>query len=106
MPVTHGEDRKNARYRRDRVTWAAFAALLAFGILNAGLGPALPYLRRAEHISYLAGVLHQVGFALGGGLAGVIAARARRMPARALVIRGGLVAAGLAWLALGYGDRL
>lgn len=101
-----GQVRPAAGYRRDRVTWAAFAVLLAFGVLNAGLGPALPYLRRAEHISYLAGVLHQVGFALGGGLAGVLAARARRMPPRALAIRGGLIAAALAWLAVGYGDRL
>jgi hypothetical protein len=38
-------------YRRDSLTWAAFAGLLAFGFLNAVLGPALPYLRSVEHIS-------------------------------------------------------
>jgi MFS family permease len=93
-------------YRRDRVTWAAFVVLLAFGMLNAGLGPALPYLRRAEHVSYLASVLHQVGFAVGGGLAGLLTARARRMPARGVAIRGGMLGAAVAWLAVGYGNRL
>jgi fucose permease len=101
-----GGDAGPAAYRRDRVTWAAFVVLLAFGVVNAGLGPALPYLRRAEHISYLTSVLHQVAFAMGGGLAGVLTVRARRMPTRAFVIRGGMVGAAAAWLALGYGDRL
>ena len=47
-------------YRRDAVTWAAFGALFAFGFLNAILGPALPYIRASEGISYLVGALHQV----------------------------------------------
>lgn len=106
MVGARGADAAPAAYTRDRVTYAAFAVLFGFGILNAGLGPALPYIRHAEHISYLAGVLHQVGFAVGGGLAGVLSARARRMPARAFAIRSGLVAAALAWIAVGYGDRL
>lgn len=95
-----------ADYRRDRVTWAVFAALFCFGVLNAGLGSALPYLRDAEHLSYLGGVLHQAAFAVGGGLAGLLTARARRMPGRGLVIRGGSLCAGLAWLAVGYGNHL
>ena len=41
-------------YRRDTVTWVAFACLFGFGLLNAVLGPALPYLREAEGVSYLA----------------------------------------------------
>lgn len=69
-------------YRRDRVTWVVFAALLAFGVVNAGLGPALPYIRAAEHISYLGGVLYQVAFAVGGGSAGLLAARVKRVPSR------------------------
>ncbi len=63
-------------YRRDRLTWAAFSGLLAFGFLNAVLGPALPYIRAVEHVSYLVGALHQVAFAVGGGLAGLLAVRA------------------------------
>jgi fucose permease len=91
-------------YRRDGVTRAVFVALFGFGVLNAGLGPALPYLRSVEHISYLVGALHQVAFAIGGGLAGLVAARAGRRPARAVVIRAGLAGAAAAWLVVGYGD--
>jgi fucose permease len=90
-------------YRRDRTTWAAFAALFAFGFLNAVLGPALPYIRAAEGISYLLGSLHQVAFALGGGLAGMLAARARRPTSRATLVAAGLTGAAIAGLALGYG---
>jgi MFS family permease len=93
-------------YRRDRVTWVAFAALLAFGVLNAGLGASLPYIRAAEHVSYLGGVLHQVAFALGGGLAGAALARDRRGPGRTAAIALGLGGAGAAWLGVGYGGVL
>jgi fucose permease len=90
-------------YRRDRTTWAAFGALFAFGFMNALLGPALPYIRAVEHISYLVGVLHQAAFALGGGLAGLLAARDRGSIGRTTVIAGGLSAAGFVGLAVGYG---
>jgi MFS family permease len=93
-------------YRRDPITWVAFVELLSFGVLNAGLGVALPFLRDAEHFSYLGGVLHQVAFSIGGGLAGLLTARARHMPRRPWAIRGGLLGAALAWLALGYGTTL
>lgn len=96
----------DAPYRRGPVTRVAFASLLAFGVLNAGLGPALPYIRAAEHISYLGGVLHQVAFAVGGGLAGLLAVRAGRQLDRAVVIRFGLAGAGLAWVGVGYGGAL
>ena len=92
-------------YRRDGFTWAAFALLTAFGILNAVLGPALPYLRAVEHTSYLVGSLHQVAFAVGGGVAGLAAARARPNLARPRAIRLGLLGAALAGLGLGYGER-
>ena len=75
-------------------------------MLNAGLGPALPYLRRAEHVGYLPSVLHQIAFAVGGGLAGLLTVRARQMPTRGLAIRVGMLGAAGAWLAVGYGDRL
>ncbi len=67
------------------------------------LGPALPYIRGVERISYLVGALHQVAFALGGGLAGLLAAHERRSSSRATVIAAGLTGAGLAGLAVGYG---
>jgi MFS family permease len=84
----------------------AFVELLSFGVLNAGLGAALPFLRDAEHFSYLGGVLHQVAFSVGGGLAGMLTARARHMPGRPWTIRGGLLGAAVAWLGVGYGDQL
>jgi fucose permease len=90
-------------YRRDATTWAAFGALFAFGFLNAVLGPALPYLRETERISYLVGALHQAAYAVGGGLAGLLAARERPAFSRSTVIVFGLIGAALAGLALGYG---
>lgn len=69
------DEQSGATYRRDTVTWVAFAALFAFGLLNATLGPVLPYLRQSEHISYLVAALHQVAFAVGGTGAGILASR-------------------------------
>jgi fucose permease len=91
-------------YRRDGMTWAAFGALFAFGFLNAVLGPALPYIRAVEDISYLVGALHQAAYAIGGGLAGLLAARNWRSLSRPTVIASGLGGAALAGLALGYGN--
>jgi MFS family permease len=96
--------RAGAGYRRDRSTWAAFAALLAFGFLNAVLGPALPYLRVVEHTGYVVASLHQVAFAIGGGLAGLVAARRGDRLSRSLIISVGLVGAGIAGLGVGYGN--
>ncbi|MFL5863576.1 MAG: MFS transporter [Solirubrobacteraceae bacterium] len=90
-------------YRRDAFTWTAFGALFAFGYLNALLGPSLPYIRSVEDIPYMVGALHQVAFALGGGLAGALAARERVRLGRRAVIAGGLTGAALAGLAVGYG---
>lgn len=88
-------------YRRGTQTWVAFAALFAFGILNAVLGPILPYLRQTEHISYVAGALHQVAFAIGGMTAGILASRVEM--ARRPTIAIGLAGAAAAGLLLGYG---
>jgi MFS family permease len=91
-------------YRRDAFTWTAFGALFAFGYLNAVLGPALPYIRSVEGISYVVGALHQVAFALGGGLAGALSARDRIALTRRTVIGGGLAGGALAGLVVGYGN--
>jgi MFS family permease len=74
-------------------------------LLNAVLGPALPYLSAEEGISYLVGALHQVAFAIGGGLAGLLAARRVISPDRKVVIAAGLSGAGLAGLLLGYSAK-
>ncbi|MGH3498255.1 MAG: MFS transporter [Nocardioidaceae bacterium] len=104
-PITDAQPDEHGAYRRDGFTWAAFGALLAFGFLNSVLGPALPYLRAVEHVTYLVGALHQVAFAAGGGLAGLLATRASRDKGRAVTIRLGLFAAAIAGLGLGYGNR-
>lgn len=96
---------ESRRYRRGGFTWAAFGALAGFGFLNAVLGPALPYIRAAEHISYVVGAAHQAAFAVGGGLAGLLAARSSGRPGRAVVIRLGLAGAAVAVLGLGYGRQ-
>ncbi|HYB26537.1 MAG TPA: MFS transporter [Solirubrobacteraceae bacterium] len=91
-------------YRRNAFTWTAFGALFAFGYLNAVLGPALPYIRSVEGISYLVGGLHQVAFAFGGGLAGALSARDRVPLGRRTMIAAGLTGGALAGLAVGYGE--
>jgi MFS family permease len=91
-------------YRRDTFTWTAFGALFAFGYLMAILGPALPYIRSAEGIPYLVGVLHQVAWAIGGGLAGVLSTRGRIRLGRRAMIAIGIAGGALAGLALGYGE--
>jgi fucose permease len=83
-----------------------FSGLFGFGVLNAILGPALPYLRAEEHLSYLTGALHQLAFALGGGAAGVLAIRVEARLGRGVTIRFGLAAAAVAGLAVGYGDAI
>jgi Major Facilitator Superfamily len=90
-------------YRRDAFTWTAFGALFAFGYVNAVLGPALPYLRSDEGISYVVGAMHQAAFAVGGGLAGVLSTRDRLPFGRPTVIAVGLGGAGVAGLGVGYG---
>ena len=87
-------------YRRDTATWITFAGLFAFGVLNALLGPLLPYLRATEHISYVVGSLHQVAFAVGGMTAGIRATRSST-PGRQTIGIGLALAAGGAVL-LGY----
>lgn len=99
------EEQRTA-YRRGTLTWVCFGALFAFGFVNSVLGPSLPELRAAEHISYIAGALHQVAFAVGGGTAGLLVARLTARVARRAVICAGLLAAGLAGVLLAYVNLL
>jgi fucose permease len=75
-------------------------------VLNAILGPALPYLQAEEHISYVPGALHQLAFAVGGGVAGLLAIRVEARVGRGVTIRFGLAAAAIAGLAVGYGEAI
>jgi fucose permease len=92
----------SAPFHRNRFTWAAYGALLAFGFLNAVLGPILPYLRAVEGISYLVGALHQLAYAMGGCAAGLLAHR--DLLGRSATIRFGLAGAAMAGLGVGFGD--
>ena len=91
-------------YRRTRPTWVAFGALFAFGILNAVLGPVLPYLRAAQGSSYIVVSLHQVAFAAGVVAAGIQANRSRAPRKPVIVV--GLGAASVAGILLGFGRAL
>ncbi|MFL6122613.1 MFS transporter [Actinophytocola sp.] len=96
------DDQQSGRaYRRDATTWRAFAALFAFGVLNAMLGAVLPYLREIEHVTYVTAALHQVAFAVGGMAAGLLATRTTARRRRTIVA--GLTGAASAGLLLGYG---
>jgi fucose permease len=72
--------------------------------VNAVLGPSLPYIRSVEHISYVVAALHQVAFAVGGGIAGVVSAGDPVSLSRRTTIAGGLGGAAVAALAVGYGN--
>jgi MFS family permease len=97
---------QDSAYHRDTFTYVAFLALFAFGILNSALGAALPYLRAIEHLSYLPVAGHQVAFALGGGLAGLLSARWAPGRGRTWVIRLGLAGMALGGFGLSYGNRI
>jgi MFS family permease len=93
-------------YHRDAVTWASFGALFGFGILNAVLGPALPFLRPELDLTYLTAALHQVAFAVGVGTAGVVAASGRNQLSRRTTVVAGLAGAGVAGLGIGFGPTI
>ena len=93
-------------YQRDAVTWAAFSALFGFGMLYAVLGPVLPFLRAELGLSYLAGALHQVAFAVGGGTAGLVAAAGRNHLSRRTTVVAGISGAGLAGLGIAFGPNV
>ena len=94
--------RSSPRYHRGRFTWLAFSGLLAVGFFQATLGPALPYIRTAEHISYLPAALLQGAFAIGGGTAGLLSAARIPSGRRALIIGAGVAGMAAAGAALGY----
>ena len=63
-------------FRRDRMTWVAYAMLAWFAYLQASPGLVVPHLRDELHMSYSSGGLHVAAFAAGSLLAGLVSARA------------------------------
>src|SRR6185436_18048455 len=61
-------------FRRDRLTWIAYALLAWFAYLQAAPGLVVAHLRDELDLSYSAGGLHVAAFAAGSVVAGVIAA--------------------------------
>jgi len=62
-------------FRRDRLTWIAYALLAWFAYLQAAPGLVIGHLRHQLHLSYSVGGLHVAAFAAGSLLAGVSSAR-------------------------------
>ncbi|MBE2317351.1 MFS transporter [Solirubrobacter sp. CPCC 204708] len=62
-------------FRRDRLTWVAYALLAWFAFLQAAPGLVVPYLRDELDIGYTTGGLHVAAFAAGSTLAGLSAPR-------------------------------
>jgi fucose permease len=62
-------------FRRDRLTWLAYAMLAWFAYLQAAPGLIVPHLRDELHLSYSTGGLHVAAWAAGSVVAGLVAAR-------------------------------
>lgn len=89
-----------APFRRDRLTWAAYAMLAYYMFVPAALGPLLPFLRAELNLSYTVGGLHLSAFACGGVLTGLLGMQIIRRWGRAVTFWGGGTAIALGTLAL------
>ena len=69
-------------FRRDRLTWVAYAALAWFAFLQAAPGLVIVHLREELDLSYAVGGLHVAAFASGCVVAGLVAARIERAVGR------------------------
>ena len=90
-------------FRRDRLTWLAYALLAWFAYLQAAPGLVVPYLRDELGIGYTTGGLHVAAFATGSILAGVTALRLEAAVGRRALLWGSaaVMAAGIAGLVAG-----
>src|SRR5919112_28515 len=73
-------------FRRDRLTWLAYALLAWFAYLQASPGLVIGHLRNELHLSYSTGGLHVAAFAAGSLVAGVISARLERALGRRVLL--------------------
>jgi MFS family permease len=74
--------RESPRFRRDRLTWTAYALLAWFAYLQAAPALLVGHLRDELDLSYSTGGLHVAAFAAGSMIAGVTSARAERAVGR------------------------
>ena len=70
--------RTETEFRRDRLTWIAYALLAFFAYLQAAPGLVIAHLRDELGLSYSTGGLHVAAFATGSVLAGLLSARLER----------------------------
>src|SRR3954447_20228781 len=77
--------RPSLEFRRDRLTWVAYALLAWFAYLQAAPGLVIAHLRDELGLSYSTGGLHVAAFASGSLIAGVVAARLERALGRRLL---------------------
>jgi MFS family permease len=79
---TADPQRPRMEFRRDRLTWIAYALLAWFAYLQAAPGLVIAHLRDELDLSYSTGGLHVAAFAAGALVAGVVAARLERVIGR------------------------
>jgi MFS family permease len=70
--------RPRTEFRRDRLTWVAYALLAWFAYLQAAPGLVIAHLRAELGLSYSTGGLHVAAFAAGSLVAGLFSARLER----------------------------
>ena len=70
--------RSTEEFRRDRLTWIAYALLAWFAYLQAAPALLIGHLRDELDLSYSTGGLHVAAFAAGSVVAGVVSARLER----------------------------
>ena len=101
--TTHLPRQPGMEFRRDRLTWVAYALLAWFAYLQAAPGLVIGHLRHQLHLSYSTGGLHVAAFAAGGMIAGVISARLERALGRRALFwsAAGLMGAGAIGLTAG-----
>src|SRR3954463_7058210 len=92
-------------FRRDRLTWVAYALLAWFAYLQAAPGLVIAHLRDELDLSYSTGGLHVAAFAAGSLVAGVASARLERVLGRRALFwsAAALMGAGAAGVTAGRG---
>jgi fucose permease len=92
-------------FRRDRLTWTAYAMLAWFAYLQAAPGLVIANLREELDLSYATGGLHIAAFAAGSMVAGVLAARLERTLGRAGLLWSAALVMGTGAIGLAAGGR-
>ncbi|MBN1966056.1 MAG: MFS transporter [Anaerolineae bacterium] len=80
---------QSAPFTRSTFTWLAYVMLAYFAYTQAGLGPAMPFLRAELGLSYTLGGLHVTAFAVGMVGAGLVGAMLAQRWGRTVIFWGG-----------------